>query len=209
MIPANQSFFRASNIYFFLALIIFAGSTFYGITNWNLLQASAAAVAENQKEIENISEVFKKTKDEFQAFSDKQGKRQKDFQKKISSILPLDENYTELAKQLDDYFAAADKPGNPMFQGTLNFQKGQPVKDAVGISVLPFSMGLEGTRDNLFKFLQFVQDSASLENGIRLMEIKNIDLTFSEGGEQTDNPKEPIKFNVNMNAYYQTPKISR
>lgn len=173
------------------------------------MQASAAAVSENQKEIENVSEIFTKTKDEFQAFADKQAKRQKDFQKKIGSILPLDENYTDLAKQLDDYFATADKPGNPMFQGTLNFQKGQVVKDATGISVLPFSMGLEGTRDNLFKFLTFVQDSGSLENGIRLMEIKNIDLSFSEGGEQTDNPKEPIKFNVNMNAYYQTPKIAR
>ena len=209
MIPANQSFFRASNIYFLLALIIFAGSTFYGITNWNLLQASAAAVQENQKEIENISGLFTKTKDEFQIFADEQAKRQKDFQKKIGSILPLDENYTDLAKQLDDYFATADKPGNPMFQGSLNFQKGQVVKDATGISVLPFSMGLEGTRDNLFKFLKFVQDSGSLESGIRLMEIKNIDLSFSEGGEQTDNPKEPIKFNVNMNAYYQTPKVAR
>ncbi|MEK7171871.1 MAG: hypothetical protein AAB739_03085 [Patescibacteria group bacterium] len=209
MIPANQSFFRASNIYILFALVIFAGSTFYGITNWNLLQASAAAVQENQKEIENISGLFTKTKDEFQVFADEQAKRQKDFQKKIGSILPLDENYTDLAKQLDDYFATADKPGNPMFQGSLNFQKGQVVKDATGISVLPFSMGLEGTRDNLFKFLKFVQDSGSLESGIRLMEIKNIDLSFSEGGEQTDNPKEPIKFNVNMNAYYQTPKIAR
>lgn len=209
MIPANQSFFRASNIYILFALVIFAGSTFYGITNWNLLQASAAAVQENQKEIENISGLFTKTKDEFQVFADEQAKRQKDFQKKIGSILPLDENYTDLAKQLDDYFATADKPGNPMFQGSLNFQKGQVVKDATGISVLSFSMGLEGTRDNLFKFLKFVQDSGSLESGIRLMEIKNIDLSFSEGGEQTDNPKEPIKFNVNMNAYYQTPKIAR
>ena len=208
MIPANQSFFRASNIYFLLALIIFAGSTFYGITNWNLLQASAV-VQENQKEIENISGLFTKTKDEFQVFADEQAKRQKDFQKKIGSILPLDENYTDLAKQLDDYFATADKPGNPMFQGSLNFQKVQVVKDATGISVLSFSMGLEGTSDNLFKFLKFVQDSGSLESGIRLMEIKNIDLSFSEGGEQTDNPKEPIKFNVNMNAYYQTPKVAR
>ena len=58
--------------------------------------------------------------------------------------MPLDENYTDLAKQLDDYFATADKPGNPMFQGSLNFQNAQVVKDATGISVLPFSMGLEG-----------------------------------------------------------------
>ena len=70
-------------------------------------------------------------------------------------------------------------------------------------------MGLEGTRDNLFKFLKFVQESGSLESGIRLMEMKNNDLRFSEGEEQTDNPEEPIKFNVNMNAYYQTPKIAR
>lgn len=209
MVPANQTIFRASNIYFFLALIIFAGSTFYGITKWNLLQASKAAVIENKKEIGNISELYKKTKEQFQAFADEQAKRQKDFEKKIAAILPLDENYTDLAKQLDDYFAGADKPGNPVFQGTLNFQKGQPVKDAVGISVLPFSMGLEGTRDNLFNFLKFVQNSGSLESSVRLMEVKSIDLSFTEGGEQTDNPKQPIKFNVNMNAYYQTSKIAR
>ncbi|MBI4994642.1 hypothetical protein HZC21_03290 [Candidatus Peregrinibacteria bacterium] len=209
MTSVNQSFFRSSNIYFLFALVIFAASTFYGITKWNLLQAAKAAVIENQKEIEVISGLFKKTKEEFQSFADEQTKRQKDFEKKISAILPLDENYTELARQFDDYFGEADKPGNPIFQGNLNFQKGQVMKDATGISVLPFSMSLEGTRDNLFKFLEFINNSGSLESGIRLMEIKSVDLSFAEGGEQIDNPKQPIKFNVNMNAYYQTQKIAR
>lgn len=206
MTSANQSFLRASNIYLFLALVLFAGSVIYGIMQFNVLNLSETAIASNKQRTEEIAQAVKKTQEEFQTLANEQFKKRANFLKKINSILPADENYTELAKQFDNYFSDSDKPGNPIFQSNLNFGKGAPVKGTVGVSVLPFTTNLEGSRSNLFKFLEFVRDSGSLENGVRLLEIKSIDLSFPEEGEQANNPKQEIKFNVSMNAYYQTSK---
>lgn len=206
MTSANQSFFRASNIYLFLALVLLAGSTVYGIMQFNVLNLSEAAITDNQQRTEEIAQSVKKMQEDFQSFANEQSKKRAEFLKKINSILPVDENYTELAKKLDNYFADSDKPGNPIFQGNLNFGKGAPVKGTIGVSILPFTMSLEGSRNNLFKFLELVKDSGSLENGMRLLEVKSIDLSFPEGGEEANNPKQEIKFNVSMNAYYQTSK---
>ena len=41
------------------------------------------------------------------------------------------------------------------------------------------------------------------------MEINSIQLNFPEGGEVISNPKQRINFTVDMNAYYETPKVAR
>ena len=205
----NKSILNLGNIYFSIALVLFGGSAVYGTMQYKFVFAESQAVVENGATRDAIQNELKIEKEAFQKFAEERAKKQSDYMKKISSILPPDENYTDLARTLDDYFAQNDTPDNPIFESSLRFGKGAPVSGSQDISSLPISMNLEGTRANFFKFLNFINSSGSLETGIRLMEINSIQLNFPEGGEVISNPKQRINFTVDMNAYYETPKVAR
>lgn len=209
MSPSHDSLLRSSTVYFFLALFIFLGSAGYGVFQYRIFEAEHQAILDNKKQIDELTEVLVRKEKEFRFFSEEREKQQAEFAKKITSILPQDEQYTNLTRQLDSYIAKNDKPSNPLFQGSLKFSKGAPVNGFPGISGLSVSMNLEGTRDQFFKFLDFINESGSLETGTRLMELNSIQLNFPEGGENLNDPTQKINFTVDMTAYYQTPKVAR
>lgn len=204
-----MKFLKTSNVTFALALLVLGGTVYYGINQYNIFQNEKQAIVDNQIRVQEKAEVLEKSKQEFKAFAEERAKKQNDLTKRISAILPPNENYTELTRQLDDYFAEHDTAGNPVFQSSLRFGKGTAVAGITGVSGLPFSMNLEGTRDNFFKFLNFVNQSGSVEKGGRLMDILSIQMNFPEGGESVNDLKQKINFTVDMNAYYQTPKVAR
>jgi len=209
MQPPSLSWLRLSNIYFFLALIALAASVVYGILQFQLFAAQAAAIIDNETRITAIRTERDDSLKIYKDLAEDQMKKQADFLQRIEAVLPLDENYTDLTRQLDDYFAEHDRPGNTIFQSSLHFEKGTPFPDRPDISILPFTMNIEASRDNFFKFLDFVNNSGSLENGTRLMSINSIQFNFPEGGEVVTDRSQKINFTVNMNAYYQTPAAAR
>ncbi len=204
MIYSHQSFFRASNMYFLTALIMIAATVIYGVFQFQIMTSMEAASLDNARTVKMLSDSLQKEKTSFKTFSDERAKRQKEFREKISDVLPQDENYTDLTRLFDDYFANNDKQGNPMLQNSLRFGKGAPVESMPSVSALPISMNVEATRENFFKFLDFIKKSGSLESGIRLMEVKSINFSFLDAAEDTKDPKQKMNFSVEMIAYYQT-----
>lgn len=203
------SYLRASNVYFLLATLTFAGAVAYGILQYRIFEGESAAIVKNAAELATLTETVEKSSAAFKIFAEERAKKQAELAKKLRNILPPDENYTDLTRQLDQYFIEHDKVGNPIFQSSLRFGKGAPAAGLSGVSTLSMSMNLEATRDNFYKFLDFVHNSGSLETGTRLMDINSVQLNFSEGGEVVKNPKQEINFTVDMNAYYQTPRVAR
>lgn len=209
MILTHPSYLRANNIYFALALIVLAGTVAYGVFQFQFMQAEAQAIDDNTVSLTQLTGTVQKSSVEFKQFAEVRAKKQTELAKKLANILPPDENYTDLTRQLDQYFIDHDKAGNPIFQSSLRFGKGTAFPGLTGVSALSMSMNLEATRDNFYKFLDFVDNSGSLETGTRLMDINSIQLNFPEGGEVVKNLKQDLNFTVEMNAYYQTPKVAR
>lgn len=205
----QSSFLKTSNLYFALTLILLAASVGYGVLKYQVMEAEGRAVTDNAVRLAAMEASAKTEIAEFKNFASQRAKKQTEFTKKIASILPPDENYTDLTRQFDDFFAQNDRVGNPIIQSSLRYGKGASVAGVADISALPVSMNLQATRDNFMKFLDYVNGSGLLENGVRLMDIASIQLNFSEGGEVVKDLKQNLNFTVEMNAYYQTPKISR
>lgn len=208
MVSPHQtpSFLKASNIYFALGLAVLVGVTVYGVFQYKTYTAEGYAIQNNEQEFTELSGELENSQNTFKVFAEERSKEQLEFGKKIVRILPPDENYTEFTRQLDDYFSQHDLPGNPVFQSSLGFGKGGPLEGMEGISMLPVTMTIEATRDNFFKFLDFVESSGSLDNGVRLMEVNSIQLNFPDGGEVLKDLKQKINFTVDMSVYYQTPQ---
>ena len=206
--PASN-YLHKSNFYFFLALIVFAGAVMYGALHYRILSDERVAIISNEESRTALSDELAAGQTSFQSFAEQRAKKQEEFSKKIAAILPVDDNYTDLTRQIDNYFVEHDRPGNALFLSSLRFGKGAPVESTAALSVLPVSTNIEGTRDNFFKFLDFVKTSGSLESGTRLLEIKSIQLNFPEGGEVVKDLKQKLNFTVELNAYYQTPRVGR
>ena len=181
----------------------------YGIFQYRVYTAESAATVDNEARIAQVKKQLSGAQSDFKEIGGVHAGKQRDFDKTMATILPQDENYTELTRLLDNFFSERDAPDNPLFQSSLRFGKGTPVTGMPGISILPISMNIEGTRDNFFKFLDFVNNSGSLDNGVRLFEISSIQLNFPEGGEVLKDLKQKINFTVDMNAYHRTPKVRR
>lgn len=200
---------RFSNIYFTFALMLFVISLTYGILQFRTYQLERTAIKANETDLREKSREFDAYKTQYEMLAQDQEKEQEDMLGKISTILPPDEKYTDLTRQLERYFADNDRPGNQIIQSNLIFSRGAPVPDAGDVSALPFTMHVEATRDNFFRFLDYVKSSGSLDTGARLMDITSIDLNFPSEGELIRDTRQKINFTVYMNAYYHTPKIER
>lgn len=200
---------RSTSIYYFFALIALAAATVYGVMQFRLYSAEKAAVESNAVSIENLTAARTRAQAAFNETAEQQAQTQEKLQKNLSAILPLDENYTDLTRAFDDFFAANDSAASPLVQSSLRFGKGAPVPGIAGISALPISMNMEGSRDNFFKFLEFVERSGSVDSGTRLMSITSINLNFPEEGEVIDDPKQVLNWTVEMSAFYKTAKVKR
>lgn len=207
--PPPPSLLRSGNVYFAFALLILGVTFAYAFFQMRVLTGETLAVQDNSLRTVSISNSITQIKKDFQNLGDMHAKKLLDFNKKLENILPLDENYTDLTRLFDNFFAENDSQGSPIFQSTLRFGKGVPVPQMPDVSLLPITMNIDASRDNFLKFLDFVNDSGSLENGRRLMEITSVQLNFPEGGEVLKDPKQKMNFTVEMNAYFQTPKVAR
>lgn len=210
MTPASQpSLLRASTFYFAFAFLILAGAVLYGVFQYRILEAEAQALEDNTGARMTLTGKLNTLDKEYKIFAEDRTKKDAEIKKTIESILPSDENYIELTRQLDDFFDRYDRPGKTIFQSSLRFEKSGPVKDFPGISALPVNMNIEATRENILQFLDFANNSGSLETGTRLMEINSIRLNFLEGGEVVKDLSQKLSVTVDMTAYYRTPKVAR
>lgn len=204
-----KSFLRISNVYFALALVILAGAAAYGIVQAREYSLEKNAIVTNGALIQQKENALKSLKEQYDSLAGNEVKKQEEITRKIMNILPPDENYTDLTRELDKYFDENDTVTNPIFQSSLRFGKGAPVAGMTDISALPLTMNIDATRDNFFKFLNYANDSGSLETGTRLIEITSIQLNFPEEGEMVKDSKQKINFTVDLNAFYRTPKVAR
>lgn len=208
-LPPPPSLLKSSNVYFGFALLILGVTIAYGLFQFRVLNAEQLAITDNEQRNTRIVSSTEKLQGDFKNLADSHSKKLQDFSKKLEDILPLDENYTDLTRLFDNFFAENDTQASPIFQSTLRFGKGAVSATNPSLSVLPVTMNIDSSRENFMKFLEFVNASGSLENGRRLMEINSVQLNFPEGGEVLKDPKQKINFTVDMNVYYQTPKVAR
>lgn len=123
--------------------------------------------------------------------------------KSLSSVFPSQENYTELTKTFDEYFYANNRTNNPIIVTDMSF--GAPLDDKSGkYQILPIAMNITSSESNFYKFLNFVQDSGTLSKSVRLLDLKSIQMNFSQ--EDSVNSKSTIQFRADINAYFQTDK---
>lgn len=163
----------------FAALGLLLFTTWYGYSKVGELSLVKADLTEADSILFFLEGESAEVMDEFQS-------AQKSFQEmvlsneeKIALVLPEEESLTDLTRLFDDFALKNHYKSNPFFISQLTYGA---VEDHLegGYRELPITMALEISENNLFKFLQFVETSGSVEEGDRLIALEAIALQLRE-----------------------------
>ena len=94
----------------------------------------------------------------------------------LSLVFPIDEGMTDLTRMFDEFAVKNNFQSNPFFISNINYQNASDASDESPYRVLPVSLSVTTSRKNLDKFLDYINDSGSLQSEVRLMNIKSLSL---------------------------------
>lgn len=207
----RKNYGRSTRAFFALAAVVLIGAGVYGYMQYTKLTEVQSAIASEGALLGKMQAAEKQIQAEYVNIKSAYDSDFSSVRESIEQVFPAEEKYTELTRLLDDFVIESNNSTlNPIFMSNLSFS--QPMYDnEKGYAVLAFTLTLETTRENFEKFLQFIENSGSLENGIRLMEVESISLNlpttdaspFDTGDVVAKIPT--MSVNLSLNAYFQLP----
>ncbi|MDA1060877.1 MAG: hypothetical protein O3B47_03730 [bacterium] len=165
---------------------------------WQELDHAKEGVKNNQALLLDLRE---KESDEKSIYESKKAafdQQNKEIEQRIATVFPVSDEYTALTRQIDQYEKELASKSKAFEVSNLDFQNPLVMTD---YSILPVRMNIRSSSDNFTKFLHLMENSGSLDDNVRLMDISSIRLNFenSDGKTKVEN----INFSVQINAYFQ------
>ncbi|EKD64012.1 MAG: hypothetical protein ACD_51C00099G0002 [uncultured bacterium] len=115
----------------------------------------------------------------------------------IAGVLPLTEDLTSLNRTFDEFSIENNFTNDPFFISSISYSESSESDDG-SYMVLPFSIKIESSEDNFYKFLEYIETSGNLDNKVRLMEVVDVSINLSESSEE-----DLLSFTLELNAYFQ------
>lgn len=112
----------------------------------------------------------------------------------LTDVFPATEDLTSLTRAFDEFSVENNFSNDPFFINSISYKESF---DSGQYMALPFTMKIESSKDNFYKFLEYIESSGNLDSHIRLMEIMSISTNL------TENENETISFSLEVNAYFQ------
>jgi Tfp pilus assembly protein PilO len=182
-------------------LVLFCFLVVFSLLRFNEFRFWSQAEKLNNEQIDRLIQESAVVRRDFQIAQIEHRNRQSFMDEGIHKIFPPTEAYTELTRQLDNFFFELNSNTPPIIHNNLRFDTPQVSEDQKYM-ILPFSMSIQSSKDNFNRFLEYAAASGSLENPLRLIDIKNIQLSFA--GNQQDFE---MSFSVNAHAYFQNNQV--
>lgn len=203
-IVPKRSYQRKIRTYTFLTFIIFVGAAVYGYFQYREFAAARLALTQEQQQSTALSATVAQFKDDYLAMKATYDKDFESLRNAIDGVYPGDEMYTALTRAIEDFCKKNDSSSNPLFPSDLKFGQVRYEQNQE-YGVLPLTLTLSTTRENFSKFLRFVENSGSLDDGTRLLDVTSISISFS--GKQNTGPEalDLLSVSLAMNAYFQRP----
>jgi len=203
-----KSKFFQLRLYSVLTLILLVILGYYTYTNVINLMEVRAETATNESLLDDLNATNQRIETELETIKTENQDLTLTIQKQLDLVLPKSESLTSLTRVLESFASDIHRIKNPFMLTNLQFTKSKGAQDDLGYEVLPFKMTIQSSYDNFFKFLEFVENSGTLSDETRLLDIQSIVINFvaPTGSESNTSGKDEINFNVSMNAYYRSPQ---
>ena len=200
----RKNYSRSIQTFVLLTVVVLVAGGVYGFLQYQKLSAAQKALANGQTQLTQLRAQEKQYSDQYTLVRNAYDEEFAGIRDSIQGVFPSEENYTTLTKTLDKYVLDLNKKSPTIFMNNLRFSSPRIEKDK-GYAILPFSMSLNTTRKNLDEFLEYTENSGSIDDKTRLLDVRSISISFS--GEQTVGGRSINTLNVaiSLNAYFQLP----
>lgn len=185
--------------YALLCVILTFAMGFYSYTKWTEYDMARRGVSQNKQFITFLRTEVGNEKTVSDTNKPRYNQLGKDIEQKLKIIFPANDDYTALTRQIDSYEEELSKKTSPFEISNIDYQT---AIEEENYSILPFRMNIRSSADNFTKFLHLIENSGTLKNKIRLMDISSIRLNFESSDVEEIGP-EIINFSVQINAYFQ------
>lgn len=201
----NRNLRRNLRAYWVLVFVVLAAMSYYSYFKFVELYTKTEAVNEYTSILSDLKGTLDTEKEEYETLRDDKKDMYLAMHNDVNAVLPVNEEYTELTRELDAFFVdELSTKSNPIFVSNLNYA--QPKLDESGeYSFLPVTLTITCTKENFFKFLDYIENSGSLTDKGRLMDIQSIQVNLKEGA--TAAQKGQVSLNVTLHAYFQKPSV--
>ena len=192
--------------YMILCLIIAVSVTTYTILKAREYITINAGIELNNKLIEALKADTTTEKAAYETSRAAFDELAVEIEKKLKSIFPEKDDYTALTRQIDKLEEDLNRIGDPFEISNIDFMD---PKTEGNYAILPFRMNIRASGENFTKFLHTMENSGALNDGLRLMDVSSIRLSFAEEGgegEGETGATKIITFSVLINAYFQGAK---
>lgn len=192
---------RKIKMYLFVIILLALTMGFYGIEKYLELSEKTTITNQSQNFLDELEKTRQTERDQYLEIKESNKETAEKIDKEIVSVFPPREQYTELTRLLDGFFKKYNRANDPIVATDLQFE--QPHEDTnKQYVVLPFSVSIESSEDNFYRFLAYIETSGSLAGKVRLMDAQSIALSFPEDDEGTGGKKR-IRFSAQLQAYSQ------
>jgi len=179
----------------FIGIFILLGTISLGVWQWNIMQAHQFEIDHLSTEGGNLTVIKEELISEYQEVKVNVTAARETATQELSLVFPTDEDITNLTRLLDDFSLKNNFDSNPFFINSINYQSEMKSEDE-NYRYIPVSLGVDTSSKNLLKFLEFVENSGSLEGEVRLMGIDDMNVSYpAEYGGTFD-------VNFVINAYF-------
>lgn len=124
-----------------------------------------------------------------------------EIEKKLNTLFPSTDDYTALTRQIDKIEEDLNRKNDPFEISNIDYLN---IVNEANYSILPLRMNIKSSGENFTRFLHLMENSGSLNDGLRLMDLSSIRLSFQDA--EQEGGKNMINFTVLLNAYFQSGK---
>lgn len=184
-----------------IVLILFLG--YHAYSNVTKMIDMRARANSYESLHSSLLTVENRVKEEHTTARDKNRELAQRINNELQLVFPTGENHTILTRSIDQMANNLHRSLNPFMISNLQYMSPRQAEDN-GYMVLPFRMTIHSSYDNFFAFLRYVQNSGSLSQRTRLLDMPSIVINFvATGGAQRNiSGQNEINFNVSANAYF-------
>lgn len=201
--------------YAIITLLVLAVGGYFGYRNYSEYQATKSAFEGETSQLSQLKASADTSHTNYLALKKDLATQNSGVDQSIDKILPPTEDFTVLARELDQYFINTNVSANPLFLSDLRFNPPR-VDSQSEFGVLPLAMTITGSDAGFREFLNYIEGTGDLNSQTRLLDIANLNLSYSSNENTAAStttavpttqtlPTKDVSASVNLNAYFQKP----
>jgi hypothetical protein len=185
-------------IYAILVSVLVLIVGFYTFKQVERYQIATQAIEFSQVSIDQLTSEIVEEESSYNAIKSEFDALYSEINKALSVVFPEKNSLTMITRHIDEIEQELARKDNIFEISNINYQA---VLEEAEFMILPFRMNIRSSEENFIKFLHIIENSGSLEEKVRLMEVSSIKLNLPTTNEAEE--ENIISFTVKINAYFQ------